>query len=280
MAQLRDNSTRSLQIVSGSATTTFTHPNTFTYRFPASGYQAGKDEVALKSLTIYFSWPNVSFAKGNNSFSYKVNGVEFPVVMADGMWSYQDVESYMHQIMRKNGHFLMDNGNPVYFIKMVANAVLYCISLTVDPVPPLGKMTNPANLDLSSQFQLVVPKGFDVFTGFDQGMYPPLPQATKYQTNSGIPQNSDATSLNVLCNLVSNSGFSLNTRILTSFVVTPNTEPGQLIQIQDNNLEWMPISGSVPFQEVVLEIVDQQNRPIILRDPSGFVAILNLHRRL
>ena len=280
---LTDNSTRSLQVVSGASSTTFTSPNLFETRFPTSGYRTGKDEVALKSLTLYYSWSNISAAKNNNTFSYKWGGVTYPVVLAEGIWTYEQIQEYFEQVMRQNGHYLKDSDDAyVYYIKLALNSVLYCISLTVTPVPsvlPAG-YTNPAAITLSGNTpQIVIPSGFSTLTGFAAGTYPAAPQTSVYQLNSGIPQISDVSSINLLCNLVDNSGFSLSPKIIANFVVPPGTEPGSLITVQPNNLDWVPVEASQTFPSVTLELVDQLRRPITLRDTAGFVATLSIRRR-
>jgi hypothetical protein len=286
---LSDNTTRSVQIVAGSSTTTIVAPNTFTYRFPASGFKSGKDEIALKSLTIYNSWPNISAAKGNNAYSYVWPGQgSFPVVVADGIWSFAEFYVYLQEVMKANNHYLVDaTGHEQYFLTLTVNPALYCLSLVADPLPttlPAG-WTNPGAVDLTAAAgntpQLVIPAGgLTDYTGFAAGSYPTAPQTTIYTVNSGIPQVTDATSLNVLCDLVDNSGFSLSPNILASFVVPSDTRSGALVQIQPINLDWVPIRRDQTFGEINISIVDQLNRPLTLRDTSGFVAILQMRRRM
>lgn len=280
---LTDNSTRTLQVVSGASGTAFTSPNMFETRFPASGFRTGKDEVALKSLTLQYSWDNVSAAKGNNAFSYIWGGVTYPVVLGDGIWSYTNIQEYFEQVMRQNGHYLVDaDGEPVYYIQMALNDVLYCISLTVTPVPsvlPTG-YTNPAGVTLSGNTpQLVIPASFSSLTGFAAATYPAAVQTSVYQVNSGIPQISDVSSLNLLCNLVDNSGFSLSPNILANFVKPSGQGAGTLITVQPSNLDWVPIQSGQNFPSIILELVDQLRRPVTLRDTAGFVATLAIRRR-
>ena len=283
---LSDNTTRSVQIVSGSSTTTHTSPNQFTYRLPASGFKSGKDEVALKSLTVYYSWANISAEKGNNAYSYVWSGTTYPVVMADGIWSFGEFYAYLQQVMKANGHYLLDaDGAEVYYLTITVNSALYCLSLVATPLPatlPTG-YTNPAAVDLTAAGgltpQLVIPTGLTYLTGFAVGTYPSTAQLTRYTVNSGIPQISDATSMNVTCNLVDNSGFSLTPNILSSFVVPSGTGSGSLIQIQPSNLEWVPIRRDQTFSEITIALVDQLNRPLVLRDTAGFVAVLSMRRR-
>jgi hypothetical protein len=280
---LNDSTTRSIQIASGASRVTFDSINKFTFSLPQTGYSTGRDEVALKSLTMYYSWPNISAAKGNNTFSYSWNGVTYPVVIDTGIWSFADINSYFQQVMEKNGHYLLDaNSIKQYFISLITNPTLYCLSLIVTPIPtalPAG-WSNPMGVALSGNTpQIIIPASFVSLTGFVQGSYPPNVQTVAYQVNSGIPQITDVSSLSVLCNLVDNSGFSLSPNILTSFVVPNGTSSGKPIDISPYNLEWVPVQSSTIFQEITLELVDQLRRPINIRDPTGFVAILSLRRR-
>ena len=285
---LNDNTTRSIQIVSGSSTTTFTSPNKFTYQLPASGFRSGNSECALKSLTLWNSWANISAVKGNNTYSYiwPDGSTTHQVVMPDTSWSFAEFYSYLQQVMVANGHYLTDDvGNNVYYFTIIVNPGLYCLSLIVDPLPltlPTG-WTNPATVNLVTAAgytpQLVIPTGLVSLTGFAAAVYPATAQLTVYEVNSGVPQITDSTSLNVLCNLVDNSGFSLTPNILTSFVVPQGVGSGELIQIQDNNLQWVPIRKEQTFDQITLEIVNQLNQPMVLRDITGFVAILSMRRR-
>jgi hypothetical protein len=286
---LQDATTRSLQIVSGATTTTFTSPNQFTYNLPSYGFKSGRDEVAMKSLTVYYSWPNISAAKGNNAFSYywPATGLTYPVVLADGIWQFSEIRSYLEQVMTQNGHYLVDSGgNNRYYISFIVNPVLYCLSLTVTPLPatlPAG-WSNPNVVNLTTAAgntpQLIIPAGgAATLTGFTAGRYPPAPQTALYQINSGIPQISDVTSLNIVSNLVDNSGFSLTPTILASFVVPPDQSPGSLIQLQPANVDWIPVQKDLTFNQITISLVDQLMRPVTIRDPQGFVMILNLRRR-
>lgn len=279
---IQDNSTHSLQIVSGSSTTTFTYPNLFTLQLPSYGFTSGNDEISLKSLTLYYSWPNISAAKGNDSFSYLLNGTSFPVVMGDGIYSFADINAFLTQVMIANGHYLVDtNGTNQIFMTLIVNPALYCLSLNISPVPatlPDG-WSNPGGLTLGSTMQLVIPAGMSKLTGFAAGSYPPTASQVLYQTNSGIPQITDVTSLNVISNVVNSSSFSLSPNVLASLIVANNQQPGSQMQFQPINLDWVGMQKMQNFTYIQIAIVDQLQNPVILRDPSGFLAIMNIRRR-
>lgn len=283
MSSITDSSTRSIQVVGGAYKTTFTAPNTFTVGLPSSGFRTGKDECALKSLTLYYSWPNISQAQGNNSFSYIWNGTTFQVVLADGIWNFSDIQAYLQQVFLQNGHYLVDaSGAKQFYVNLVANSVLYALSLTVTPIPtvlPTG-WTNPAAVTLSGMTpQLVIPAGgFALLTGLSAGSYPAAAQNTIYQINSGVPQITNVTALNITSTLCSSSGLSTYPNVLASFVVPSDQIPGSLIQIQPYTLDWVTVQKASTFTEIQVSIVDQLMRAVTLRDPAGFVAIINVRR--
>ena len=65
-----------------------------------------KHEIALDQISMTYSWHNVTTNYGNNTIKYSHDGgstwttVTFP----NGMYSYQDLNDYIHQIMKRNGH--------------------------------------------------------------------------------------------------------------------------------------------------------------------------------
>lgn len=280
---LNDSSTRPIQIASGRSSVTFTEPSTYTLQLPMAGLRTGRDEVCLRSLTIQKSWPNISQAKGNNQFSYEWPGAgSFPVKMGDGAWTFDDIRAYLRLVMRQNKHYLIDqSGAEQYYLDLVMNPVLYCLSLTATPLPatlPEG-WTNPG-VDLVAALaqtpQLVIPSSFSRLTGFAAGSYPTDPSTSIYQVNSGIPQISDVSSISVLCNLCDSTGFGFDRRILACFV-----HPGGkgLVSIEPVIPDWVPVQQNTDFSEITISLVDQAMRPIPIRDSEGMVAILHIRRR-
>jgi hypothetical protein len=54
---------------------------------------------------------------------------------------------------------------------------------------------------------------------------------------------------------------------------------GALIQQTPNNLEYVPVLQQQTFYAIELRLVDQLGQPVIVRDPSGMVIVLNLRRK-
>jgi hypothetical protein len=285
---LQDSSTKTIQLVSGSATTQFIYPNEFQLSLPTSGFRTVRDEVCLKSMTIYYSFFNISQAKGNNEFSYvwPDGGQSYSVTLADGIWSFANIFTYFQNVMLKNGHYLVDPfGNNVFYLYLVVNPTLYCISFIATPLPTSlpASYTNPANVNLSQAAglspQLHVSDGFSPLLGLAAGLYPLQPSASAVELNSGIPQITTSTSFNLLCNLVDNTGFTLTPGVLASFVIPRGTEPGSLITIEPFHPDFVPVFSLQTYQTISVRLVDQLMRPVTIQDPSGFVLTLNVRRR-
>ncbi len=283
---IKDSSTVSMQVVYGDSAVTFNGVSTFTLQLPASGFTTGRDELALKSMTTYYSWPNISAALGNNAFSYTFSGTSYPVVLPTGIFQFSDFIAYLQQVMFANGHYLLDNtGTPVYFISLVLNTPLYCLSLTCTPVPtslPSG-WSNPNAIALSGHCpQLVIPStAITSLTGFAAGSYPATStQTTVFQLNSGIPQISQVTSLGLTCTMVQNSTYSLRSNLLASIIMPAGTLGGSLVTFAPYQLDFIPATSQYQFQTISVSLVDQLGRPVTILDPTGFSAIINIRRRV
>lgn len=272
-----------LQIVSGSEGVTFTSPNRFSFKLPTQ-LAITNNRISLKSLIMYYSWRNVTAAKNNNQFSYQwVDGVTYPVLFEDGIWSYTDAQSFLEQTMRKNGHYLINSSSqPVYFIKLQSNSVFYRISLTLTPVPatvPVG-WTAPAGWVSPATDKiplLIIPAtAIQSYLGFPTGTYPAETQATIYQLNSpNVPQVTDVSSLMLQSSCVKNE-YGPDARTIASFNVTPGQEPGSIIVKEPFYQDWIPMQPGIRLNTLELTIVDQNSRPVKLEDIAGFICTLNI----
>src|SRR5690606_37614907 len=124
------------------------------------------------------SWFNLTAAKKNNSFSYTwVDGSTHQVTLQDGIWSFADFQAFFQLEMFNNGHYLLNNGEPEYFIRFDVNSVFYRMSLTVRPVPavlppgytaPAGWVAPGANV--TPQVNIPASAVRD-YLGYSQGSY-------------------------------------------------------------------------------------------------------------
>jgi len=96
-----------------------------------------RDQIALKSVSIPYSWRNITSTLNNNSFHYQFNGgPSKQITITDGNYSFTEFIGYFQFILDQNGDYLVDNqSNHVYFIKFDINSVYYGLTLTLTPSP-------------------------------------------------------------------------------------------------------------------------------------------------
>ena len=65
-----------------------------------------KHEVAVDEISMTYSWHNIAPKYENNTIKYSHdNGKNWTsVTFPNGMYSYSDLNDYLHQIMKVNGH--------------------------------------------------------------------------------------------------------------------------------------------------------------------------------
>ena len=68
-------------------------------------------ELALDKVTMSYSWHNISYQCQNNKINYSPDGGTSwqTVTFVDGMYTYSDLNDYLHQYMKKKGHLTTDD---------------------------------------------------------------------------------------------------------------------------------------------------------------------------
>ena len=78
-------------------------------------------ELALDKVTVTYSWHNISDQYKNNKIKYSTDGGTSweTVTFIDGMYTYSDLNYYLHQYMKKKGHKTIDaKKDDVYYINL------------------------------------------------------------------------------------------------------------------------------------------------------------------
>ena len=92
-------------------------------------------EIALDKVTMTYSWHNISDQYQNTQIKYSPDGgtswetVEF----VDGMYTYSDLNDYLHQYMKKKGHLTTDDKTgDKYHINLTFALSTYKILIQID----------------------------------------------------------------------------------------------------------------------------------------------------
>ena len=92
-------------------------------------------EFALDKVTMTYSWHNISDKYQNNEMKYSPDGgnLQETVKFIDGMYTYSDLNDYLHQYMKKKGHKRTDaKKDDVYYINLKFVLSTYKILIQID----------------------------------------------------------------------------------------------------------------------------------------------------
>ena len=92
-------------------------------------------EFALDKVTMTYSWHNISDKSQNNEMKYSPDGGNLweTVKFIDGMYTYSDLNDYLHQYMKKKGHKRTDaKKDDVYYINLRFVLSTYKILIQID----------------------------------------------------------------------------------------------------------------------------------------------------
>ena len=67
-----------------------------------------KHEIAVRTISMTYSWYNIRQSYGNNQIKYsKDNGTSWETItFVDGMYSYDDINQYIKKYMKNKGHLV------------------------------------------------------------------------------------------------------------------------------------------------------------------------------
>jgi hypothetical protein len=260
-----------------------TNNTTFEYNFPGGGiHLKPHTKIALASITMYNSTPNISAALGNNTFSYKWTDDSVNVVtMPDGFYEISDMNNFLHQTMLNNKHYLTEvsTGDAVWFLTMSVNASTYKIDFLAYPlnstlyvaptnytIPAGATWTIPVS-PLTKNPQFIIPTtNFQYIVGFAPGTYPSSNTVATITTSSSTiaPQVSPLSSYLVKCNLVNNP-YGIPNSLIYSF--PPASTFGAQFVVAPNEYSFIDCQDGF-YTQMRIEITDQLDRPTIILDSN------------
>jgi hypothetical protein len=278
--------------------------NTIRYRFPYK-QSFSQAEIALGNIYLFYSWYNISARFGNNTFSYlwpnSSGGLTtYNVVVPDGFYSLDDLNSYFQTVQLANGTYLdlVSNGLPFYFLTWASNSTYYRVTLTSVPVPDaaeaVGVYTVPAGYapaaggalpPAATNPELVVnatsaPAGsvtpgqysFSKTLGFSPGTYPPANTGIFFNIDGQFPPVIESTSnVWIRCSLVNTNGLSRFAQVL--YTLSPTVPFGSQIQEKPFFPLFMQVTDGF-YDEIVIQLMDENYVPLNIQDPHINLMLL------
>lgn len=270
---------------------------TFKYNFINGGFTCKNYEMCVSSITLPYSFYNVSSYYSNKTFSLifptAATTIQHDITLPDGFYTVTEINSYIQLECQNHGAYLLDsNGDYVYFIQLVYNTAYYTVQLLNFLVPTLagiGTYTRPSTglystsgtglPTTSSTPKLVLASTGSIRTiiGFASGTFPPTTQTSNYNISSTLtPIGSTVNSIIMRCSLVSNSCTSPSD-ILDSMPIK-DTSFGSNITYDPSFEKFVTVSDG-SFNSFTFTFMDQSLNEIYARDPNVSITLLIRPRR-
>ena len=268
-----------------------TNTNTsFKYNFINGGFTCKDYEMCVSSITLPYSFYNVSSYYANKTFSLifptAATTVQHDITLPDGFYTVTEINSYIQQVCVDNGAYLLNSsGNYVYFVQLIYNTTYYSVQLLTFLVPTLatiGTYTQPSSglysgaglPTTSSTPQLVLASTGSIRTiiGFAAGTFPPTTQTVSWNISSTLtPIGTTVNSLIMRCSLVSNSCTSPSD-ILDSMPIK-DVSFGSNITYDPNFEKFVSVTNGT-FNSFVFTFCDQSLNEIYARDPNVSITLI------
>jgi len=272
--------------------------NKLIYKFPNSVVLKDK-YVAVSSISMYYSWFNITSTNLNNTFTYTWNGTTnqtYTITIPDGLYGISAINNYIQYVCLQNGTYWTVSGTYYYPFELLVNANRYAIQLNTYQIPtaataPAGATTPPAGWP-TTVFNSVVtfPSAFNAIVGYTAGF------ASANNVGGGITFGTPTASTNYASvnsvNTISYlSNFAPqvqpNSSVLFSLsnINNPYTQPssiiyslnsnvgvGELISEKPPNFMWnRMIDGT--YNELRLTFLSPTLQPITINDPNMTILL-------
>jgi hypothetical protein len=258
--------------------------STYRYQFPAGSVKFKNSKVAVASLSMYYSWYNITSSNSNNTFQIiwpiGAGTSTFTITLPNGFYAVTDLNSYLQQYCITNGLYLINSsGQYVYYCEFLTNSNYYSVQFNAYSIPtslPVG-WTQPANWvgypAVAYTPQLIVPStNFRNVIGFNAATLPSVQQTTTYSKLSDFtPQVTPTQSIILACSLL-NKRYSNPGTVLYSFSPASTTF-GSLIQSNPNQYSFVNIQdGNYPYFDI--QFYSQDFQPLQINDTNLVVMLL------
>ena len=226
----------------------------FTTSFSPSLLFSGDCEVALYSISMWNSLKNISDNLGNRTLKFSIDGTTFLTTqIPSGTYSIEQLNLAVQSLIVSNGgvaNKIVLTPNYSTLKTDITIVAPYKLDLTV------GNLRNLIGFD-----SLVLSAGLNIATNLTD-------------ISNGV------VSYSIDSNIVSSESSFLNGSGSNSlFVFVPNAGPGELIQIQPNNLLWVKMS-SKSISRLNILLTDQDGRQLVDLSNEAVRITLVIRERL
>ena len=271
--------------------------NKLVYNFPNSVNLKDK-YIAVSSLSMYYSWFNITSAFNNNTFSYTwtagTTTTTYTITIPDGLYQVVDINSYIQFCCIKNATYWSISGANYYPFELLIDAPRYAVQLNTYLIPtslPTGASVPsgfPGWPTTEQNSVITIPANFNVILGFTAGFTSydnignpsGLPVETTYvskdqatgtisyisTTSPQVQQNN-----NVLFSISNiNNPYAQPSSIIYS--LNPNVAVGEQIIDRPPNFMWNKLIDGT-YNQLRLTLLGTNLQPLLIRDPNMTILL-------
>ena len=219
-----------------------------------------KHNLAIDRLTMTYSWYNIRSDYKNNTIKYTNDrGVNwYTITFKDGMYSYTDIEDYLHQYMEQKNHHAKDlQGNKKFHIKINFILSTYRVLITFS--------------DDKFQFDLRE-TNLGELIGFEKKLI------TKTEYGTTLPNITNSIDvLNINTNAIKDSIVDgINTDTI-AVIPTDNLTRSYPFTFEPRRTLCCPVSSNI-ISEMRIYVTDSLGRPVNFSGIDWFMTLI-LHSR-
>lgn len=267
--------------------------NKLVYKFPNS--VAFKDHyIAVSSVSMFYSWFNITSALSNNNFSITWPGqATLSVTIPDGLYEVKDLNNFIQFICISNGYYWTIAGTNYYPVEIIVNPSRYAVQVNTYLLPtslPAGA-TVPGNFPgwpaITQNITFIIFPNLTTLLGFSSTLTtavnlnntynPPAGQSLIAKDAAGTLSYLSDTSPQVqpngsiylsLTNI--NNPYSQPSSII--YALNPSVAIGEQIIERPPSYSWAKlISGT--YTELRLTFLGSDLAPIPIKDPNMTIIL-------
>ena len=267
--------------------------NKLIYKFPNS--VLFKDHyIAVSSVSMYYSWYNISTTLGNNKFFITWPGQSVITVnIPDGIYEVKDLNNLIQFICIANGYYWTIAGTNYYPFELLVNPTRYAVQLNTFLLPislPVGA-TVPGNFPgwpvTTQNGSFIIPPNLTTLLGFSSQVatavnlnntyIPPSGQSLIAKDAAGTlsylsdisPQVQPNGSIYLSLSNINNPYSSPSSII---YAINPSVSVGELISERPPNYSWAKLINGT-YNELRLNFLGSDKSPINIRDPNMTIIL-------
>jgi len=273
--------------------------NKLIYKFPNSVVLKDK-YIAVSSISMYYSWFNISAALGNNIFTFTWTAgavtTTYTVTIPDGLWDITAINNYIQfKCIELNLYYTL-SGNNYYPFEIITNLNRYAAQLNTYLIPttaPTGATTPvgfPGFPTTAQNSVVTFPSAFNKILGYTAGFSSAanVGNATTFGTptvfTNYAAKNSSGT-ISYLSNTAPDVQPNASILFVMSNINNPYTQPsgiiyslnssvqvGELIVEKPPNFMWNKLIDGT-YNELRLTFLSPTLQPLAINDPNMTILL-------